>query len=334
MKKCNVNSVASGEFKFIERYFENLTPQSGVTLGIGDDGALISPEEGCETSVVVSMDTIVEAVHFPSRSSAYDIARRALCVNLSDLAAMGAIPRWFTLAMIMPPALASDQWLEGFSRGLGEIAHRYQCALIGGDMTRGDLALSVTAIGQVPLGHEISRSGAKPGDRIYVTGTLGDGAAALHILSGKIQTDQDQRLFEHFYAPTPRISEGVLLRKLASACIDVSDGLVSDLYHICTKSCVGADINLSRLPIHPNVKRKFPKYCNKWALSGGDDYQLCFTVPENRQTKIERLINEGIIDATMIGRIQSGRSICLIDEQGNRVVTEPDTEFQGYNHFV
>ncbi len=325
---------AIGEFDLIQRYFHNLTAQQGVELGIGDDAAVVSFEANSQSRLVVATDSLVADIHFPLCSAAYDIARRSLCVNLSDLAAMGAIPRWFTLALNLPQHLAVDEWLAGFSRGLGEIANDHNCALIGGDVSRGNLALTITIIGQVPADEMLTRGGAKPGDHLYVTGTLGDGAAALWLMSAESNDPMDLRLREHFYAPIPRIKEGIVLRDLATACIDISDGLLSDLAHICLKSSVGAEINLSRLPVHSYLKTNFANFFLEWALSGGDDYELCFTVPSHRVTEIDRLIRQGQIDATPIGKITAGDDIALVSESGRTLNDKHFGKYRGYTHFA
>ena len=328
------SSSTIGEFDLIQRYFCGLTSQHGVELGIGDDAAVISLEELSLGRLVVSMDGLVGDVHFPLHSSGYDIARRALCVNLSDMAAMGATPRWFTLSLNLPEHLAVDDWLADFSKGLGEIANPHNCALIGGDVSRGNLALTITIIGEVPADQALTRKGASPGDHIYVTGTLGDGAAALQLVSGASGDLVDRRLYEHFYAPKPRIEEGLILRGIASACIDISDGLLSDLSHICAKSEVGADINLSCLPVHSGLKTNYSNCFLEWALSGGDDYELCFTVPSERVAQIDSLVQQGRIDATFIGEIIAGKDIALISEAGRKLLDKRVGKYRGYNHFV
>ncbi len=327
-------SSTVGEFDLIQRYFHELTSQHGVELGIGDDAAVISLVDNPLSRLVVSMDSLVSDIHFPSCSSAYDIAQRSLCVNLSDMAAMGATPRWFTLALHLPEQLAVDEWLSGFSKGLGEIANCHNCALIGGDVSRGNLALSITIIGQVQADQALTRKGARPGDQIYVTGTLGDGAAALRTMFSESNDPMDLRLYRHFYSPTPRIKEGVLLRDLASACIDISDGLLSDLGHICLKSAVGAEITLSCLPVHSDLKTNFSNDFLDWALSGGDDYELCFTVPSGRVNEIDRLVRQGQIDATLIGQIVEGDDIALVSDSGKQSINKSGKKHRGYTHFV
>tara|TARA_B110000046_G_C13017221_1_gene409354 strand:+ start:2143 stop:3039 length:897 start_codon:yes stop_codon:yes gene_type:complete len=271
-----------------------------VALGIGDDGALVNPS--INTQLVVATDTLVSSVHFPAHASAEQIATRALCVNLSDMAAMGATPRWFTLALTLEKA--DPLWLAGFSRGLAKIAKEFGIALIGGDTTSGPLTISLTLLGEVSVGGALQRDGAKAGDSIYVTGTLGDGAAGLDTLQHPGVEKDTQRLLERFYRPQPQVQAGQKLQGIASACIDISDGLISDLGHICKASGVSANIDSKRLPIHPEVTRRFPQQALNWALVGGDDYQLCFTVAKSNRDRIDRLIRQGELDATMVGKIQ------------------------------
>ena len=271
-----------------------------MALGIGDDGALVNPS--INTQLVVATDTLVSSVHFPAHASAEQIATRALCVNLSDMAAMGATPRWFTLALTLEKA--DPLWLAGFSRGLAKIAKEFGIALIGGDTTSGPLTISLTLLGEVSVGGALQRDGAKAGDSIYVTGTLGDGAAGLDTLQHAGVEKDTQRLLERFYRPQPQVQAGQKLQGIASACIDISDGLISDLGHICKASGVSANIDSKRLPIHPEVTRRFPQQALNWALVGGDDYQLCFTVAKSNLDRIDRLIRQGELDATMVGKIQ------------------------------
>ena len=236
----------ASEFSFISRYFKDLTGQQGVALGIGDDAALIDMTPGQQ--LVVATDTLVEGVHFPLSATAEQIATRALCVNLSDIAAMGAKPKWFTLALTIPRETVSSDWLKGFSRGLAAVAKEYDLALVGGDTTAGPLTISITLLAEVPVDGALLRSGAAIGDSIYVTGTLGDGAAALAAITD-ISGDRriSNRLLNRFYCPQPQVQVGIKLRGLASACIDISDGLVADLCLLYTSQSP-RDRSLSRMP--------------------------------------------------------------------------------------
>ena len=248
--------AALGEFALIGNYFRDLTAQADVDLGIGDDAALLSTRQLCGQQLVMASDTLVAGVHFPPDAAAFDIATRAMCVNLSDMAAMGADPKWFTLALTLPPQLATNAWLEAFSRGLAEVAVQFNCALVGGDTTSGPLALTLTVTGTVPEGQALCRHGGRPGDAVYVTGTLGDGAAALNLIQGSNNSVpiDSERLRSRFYQPHPQVLAGLKLRGLASACIDVSDGLLADLGHICQSSKTGAVIRAQALPLHPDLR--------------------------------------------------------------------------------
>lgn len=310
----NKTSPKQSEFDIIETYFKQLTRQKDVRLGIGDDAALVDLSGHESKHLVVATDTLVSGVHFPEDATADLIAQRALCVNLSDMAAMGAEPRWFTLALTLPKANAHSDWLTKFSQGLASIANKYNCALIGGDTTAGPLAITLTLLGEVGANRALTRSGAKPGDSIYVTGMLGDGGAGLEMIRN-IDSVQDMgersRLAERFYSPRPRIAEGLTLSTVASACIDVSDGLIADLTHICVQSGVDAQINSDKLPIHSRIKTNYPSRWLDWALFAGDDYELIFTVPQYHLEQVDQWIHEEALEAVKIGELTSwdGKSI-------------------------
>ncbi len=315
------------EFSLIRRYFAQGPVGPDVVLGIGDDCALLQVPPG--QCLAVSLDTLVAGVHFPVDAKPYDIASRAICTALSDLAAMGARPLWITLGLTMPSA--DEPWMRDFCAGLFATAVQYQVALVGGDTTRGPLTISVQVHGAVAPQRALRRSGAKPGDSIYVTGTLGDGAAALALIQQEFEVTPAARdyLLERFYRPSPQLAAGQALAGLASACIDVSDGLCADLGHLCTASGVGARVDADRLPIAA-VWREVASAQQRihWALSGGDDYQLCFTVPAHRLPEVEALQQQGIIQATAIGTITHALGV---------VVTQAGEPFAlahtGYNHF-
>ncbi|MCS5587324.1 MAG: thiamine-phosphate kinase [Porticoccaceae bacterium] len=321
---------STGEFALIDNYFKDLTGQSGVVVGIGDDAAVIAAD--ALSQMAVATDTLVESVHFPQWAEAKQIATRALCVNLSDMAAMGAEPKWFTLALTLPVETASDAWLRGFSAGLAQIAAQHNIALIGGDTTAGPLTISITLLGELPKGRGLYRNGAKSGDMIYVSGTLGDGAAALEGLVTNPQgvLGQNKRLLEHFYCPVPQLELGLGLCDFASACIDISDGLVADLGHLCEASQVSAQIYSQQLPIHPELKQLSKQQYLQWALSGGDDYQLCFTLPEAQQRAFEGWAASNKIPVTAIGKmvpLDHNQNYIRVDNQSVSVITG------GYNHF-
>ena len=298
-----------------------------MALGIGDDAALLNMP--ADQQLVVATDTLVESVHFPPQASAEHIATRALCVNLSDMAAMGARPRWFTLALTLPATMASTQWLESFSRGLATVAEQYDIALVGGDTTAGPLTISLTLLAEVPVAQSLRRDGAKPGDTLYVTGTLGDGAAALEIIS-RGDLAHSERLLTRFYQPQPQIEAGIRLRNVASACIDISDGLIADLGHICKASGVRSDIQTKLLPIHQQLHQLWPQQAVDWALSGGDDYQLCFTVPQSRCEIVNQWIDAGEFDATMVGQIlapDNSKNLVIVDGSASADIK------RGFDHF-
>lgn len=301
-------------------------------MGIGDDGALINPSDNQQ--LVVASDTLVEDVHFPAAATGRQVATRALCVNLSDMAAMGAQPRWFTLALTLPEERANSAWLADFSAGIAEIAKQFDIALVGGDTTSGPLTVSITMLGEVPPAESLQRSGAAVGDSVFVTGYLGDGAAGLKSISSinnsYINSD---RLLQRFYAPQPQIKTAIHLRGIASACIDISDGLVADLGHICQASAVAATVYIQQLPIAEDVRKLSPNNCIDWALFGGDDYQLCFTVSADKIDKLEQLIDGGELNACKIGTIQiaadGGCPVTVLDSNNSPIALNK----QGYDHF-
>ncbi len=315
-----------GEFELINQYFKRSAMCNTVALGVGDDCCLLQPPPGKQ--LAISVDTLVADVHFPAGGDPEAIAERALCVSLSDLAAMGAEPLWFTLSLTMPEA--NQAWVAAFSKGIFRVASGYDCELVGGDTTRGPLSVSVQVMGSVEPALAMKRSGAEAGDQVFVTGTLGDGAAALAAFSGTLKADNEsfQYLSQRYYHPMPRFKAAQTLAPLTSAAIDISDGLLADLGHICEASGVGARVFVESLPLSSAVKNcAVTRLQHQWALSGGDDYQLCFTVPAARLPKMETLIERGL-DATHIGEITEGRGVHC------RLVGEPfDIDNKGFNHF-
>ena len=266
------------EFQLIERYFRRPAPGgAGVEVGIGDDGAIVRLPPGRELVVVV--DTLVAGVHFPADMVPAEVGYRALAVNLSDVAAMGAEPAWMTLALTLPAPDAD--WLEGFAAGLWDLAGRHGVALVGGDTTRGPLTVSVQVLGHLPAGTRLLRGGARPGDRVFVSGTPGDAAAGLGLRSPG--SEAERRLRARFLRPEPRLGLGRALAGRASAAIaaiDVSDGLLADLAHICEASGTGAVIDEERLPLSAAlIEFAGRERAAELALTGGDDYELCFTLP-------------------------------------------------------
>ncbi|GAB2509077.1 thiamine-phosphate kinase [Microbulbifer agarilyticus] len=297
-----------GEFELIREYFSSRfqtegQPNSGgqgyanqgVELGIGDDCALLNPPAG--KTLATSVDTLVADVHFPASADPYRIASRALRVNLSDLAAMNAEPLWFTLALTLPESNAD--WLEPFARGLAETAHLYGITLIGGDTTKGPLSITIQVTGACDA--PLRRDGAGIGDHIFVSNTLGAGAAALPIVLGEFEgsAEQQQQTEAAYYFPEPQFTVASAIGEYASAALDISDGLHGDLTHICEASGLGAEVDLERLPIAPLAQSVKGERALETALTGGDDYQLCFTVPEQHL----RALGELQLPIAAIGRM-------------------------------
>ena len=287
----------------------------GVVTGIGDDGAVLEPTPGVQQVQVI--DTLVEGVHFPVDSNAADIGYRVVAVNLSDIAAMGARPRWMTLALTMPPK--SEKWLEDFANGLFAAATEFDVVLVGGDTTSGaNVVATIQMSGEVDSGNAILRRGAQAGDTIYVSGTFGDAAAGLLLLRrGK----RDDSLLQRFLRPHARIELGAQLAGCASAAIDVSDGLLGDLKKLLRSSGVGGEVHVERVPTSPRLRRYFDRSETiRLALTGGDDYELCFAASDDVVT--------GIDDITAIGKVTAGSElICFRDGE----IVEYDDS--GYRHF-
>jgi len=287
---------------------------AGVAVGIGDDGAVLVPTVGKEQIQVV--DTLVAGVHFPLSTDPADIAYRAVAVNLSDIAAMGGTPRWMTLALTLNDW--SEQWVESFATGLFLAADKYDVALIGGDTTSGPtITVTVTVIGEVEPGTALLRSGAKPGDTLFVTGTLGDSAAGLSLLQAG---ETDDFLVNRFLRPTPRLEIGKALIGNAHATIDISDGLLGDLKKLLAASGVGGEVDLDKLPLSSALRAEFPPADQRrLALMGGDDYELCFAAPESSV--------ENIAGITAIGRVNESPDLVC---RSHGVVVE--VEHSGYRH--
>jgi len=306
------------EFELIRRFFLRAGGASGVTVGVGDDGAVLVPEPGRELVAVV--DTLVEGVHFPADIRPEDLGYRAVAVNLSDIAAMGARPRWMTLALTIPRA--DEQWLSGFSAGLGQAAG--EVALVGGDTTRGDeVVVSVQIIGDVAAGSALLRSGACVGDTVFVTGTLGDAAAGLELIR---RGRADTYLSGRYYRPVARVAFGQSLAGRASAAIDVSDGLAGDLGRLLAASGVGAELDIDRLPVSEALRAAFDGPARRrFTLSGGDDYELVFTA------RPEDVPASGDLRVTAIGQVVAGDA--LVCREGGVVVPPADYGGGGYDHF-
>ncbi len=316
------------EFSLIETFFRRpAAPAAGVLAGIGDDCALL--DGGAAGVLAVTTDTLVADIHFPAQASAFDIGQRALRVNLSDLAAMGAVPRWFLLALTLPAA--DEDWLRAFSAGLFAVADAHGCALVGGDTTRGPLAVTITALSAVPENVALRRSGAGTGDLVFVTGELGGAAAALADMTATGACSAvDAALNARYWYPEPRLREGVALRGIASAAIDLSDGLVADLGHVARASGVAAELELEKLPLCGAALARFGSdQTRDWALSGGDDYELCFTVPPARLAALETAVRAGHLRALPVGRLVSGTGVHARDGAGRSLALTRT----GYHHF-
>lgn len=323
--------MAFGEFDLIETYFtQRWHTREDVELGIGDDAAILTPAEA--TQLVVATDTMVAGVHFDAQTPARAIGHKVAAVNLSDLAAMGAEPAWLSLALTLPQL--DHEWLTNFSHGLREICEYYGCQLIGGDTTQGPLTVTVTAQGFVPTGQALRRDGAKPGDWIYVSGTLGDAGLALAAQQHRanISDSHYRRVLERLYFPSPRVALGQSLREIASSAIDISDGLAADLGHILKASQVGARIDVDELPLSLALTESLAAdEAIQYALSSGDDYELCFTVPESRRGVFDTLVARHSAKPTCIGRVTNDAGQLKLERDG-AAWQAPSTRL-GYEHF-
>ena len=319
--------MSLSEFNLIERYFNRPSRRAGVVLGVGDDTALLRVPAGMELAVTV--DTLVAGVHFPESAGPAEIAHKALAVNLSDLASMGAEPAWITLALTLPEA--DEAWLAAFAEGLFELADHHGVALVGGDTTRGPLTVTLQAHGLVPFGEALRRDGARPGDGIYLTGSVGDAALGLAaLLEGReLPPEAFDHCVDRLHRPLPRVLEGHALRGLASACIDVSDGVAADLGHILERSRCGARIEAARLPLSSHFAAAFDRPEAAWhtALSGGDDYELLFCVPAAREEALARRLPPDA--CTRIGEIRREPGLLCVDAAGEPL----DLGAAGYQHF-
>ncbi len=318
----------SSEFSIIDHYFsrESKTHDRHLTLGIGDDAALINPPQGYE--LAISVDTLISGHHFPENTSASDIGYKSLVVNLSDMAAMGATPRWVTLSISLPED--DPKWLSDFSTQFFAVADQFGVALIGGDTVKGPLAITVQIIGTVKSGLALKRSDAKAGDLIVISGSLGDAGAGLKIALQQKHavSEQEQALIDRLNRPAPRVELGQQLLSLASSAIDISDGLVSDLGHILKCSGVGARIDAKRLPLSDALA----SYCSEadaqqLALSAGDDYELCFTLPPENQSMLEQISKTCGIALTTIGEITAEDGL-MIENNLNPLHAQ-----SGFDHF-
>jgi thiamine-monophosphate kinase len=341
------------EFDLIRRYFTRATPSA--LLGVGDDAALLQASDG--NVLAVSTDMLVSGTHFLPDADPFLLGHKTLAVNLSDMAAMGATPRWATLAIALPPkdgGGADEAWLEKFSAGFFALAQQYRVELVGGDTTRGPLNLSVTIIGELLASQALRRSGAQIGDEIWVSGCLGDAALALAHLQGDIVLGKAEfaACAPRLHQPQPRVALGIALRGIATSAIDISDGLLADLGHILEASLVGAEIEFALLPVSavlrtcltpPSLPLSGEESCippdkgrlggvellQQCVLSGGDDYELCFTAPRSRHADLLSIAAKLDLPLTTIGKIVAGRECIVHDASGHPIKLESS----GYDHF-
>ena len=320
---------STGEFDLIARYFTR--PAQRSPLGVGDDCALLAPAPGMQ--LAVSSDMLVEGRHFLSTVDPARLGHKALAVNLSDLAACGARPLAFTLALALPGV--DEPWLEGFSRGLFALADEHGCELVGGDTTRGPLNICITVFGEVPTGAALLRSGTRAGDDIWVSGTLGDARLALEVFRGTLALPADvfAAARQRMEQPTPRVALGLALRGTASAAVDVSDGLVGDLGHILASSRVGATLDADvaasvvAAATGSGLGTDVLRTC---ALSGGDDYELVFTAAPSARAAVEQAGKESATRVTRIGRIEADAGLRIVDASGAPIAQR----FGSFDHFA
>lgn len=314
------------EFDIIRRYFTR--PAPGAILGVGDDAAIIKPGRGME--LAVSTDMLVAGKHFFVDADPGKLGEKCLAVNLSDMAAMGATPRWVTLSLALPEA--DEKWIEGFADGFMGLARKYRVDLIGGDTTRGPLNICVQILGEVPKGCALRRDGAKPGDEIWVSGQLGDAALALAHMRHRIVLEPHDvaACVPALHTPTARVKLGEGLRGLARSAIDISDGLLADLGHILECSRAAAVIELDAVP-RSGILEKYlsrPVALNA-LLAGGDDYELCFTASKAKRKSVEKLARELRLKLTRIGEIRKGHGLTVMDPTGKPVTLAAT----GFDHF-
>ncbi len=314
------------EFDLIARHFTR--PAANAVLGVGDDCALLGITHGMD--LAVSTDTMVSGTHFFPDVHPENLGHKALAVNLSDMAAMGAMPYWALLALTVPNV--DHDWLAAFSKGFFDLADEFNVSLVGGDTTRGPLALTVTIMGEVPAGAALRRSGAKVGNDVWVSGNIGDAALAVAHRQGRFKIDEAdyQEALLRLYEPTPRVALGQALRGLATAAIDISDGLLADLGHICRLSGVGATVELEHIPVSAiGAKYVEQEEGRNIVVAGGDDYELCFTAHPNSRESIQDLTKMLGMPLTRIGQIKRGKGVSLLGPDGKAAKIDG----RGYDHF-
>ena len=320
--------MLSSEFEIIEHFFKNATgSNSSVICGIGDDAAIISPPVGHH--LAISTDTLISGVHFFSDTEPYDVGYKSLAVNVSDMAAMAAEPLWVTLSLTLPDS--NRGWVERFTAGFLELATKFNINLIGGDLSHGPLSITVQIIGKVPDGAALTRSGAKPGDGIYVTDCLGGAGLALAVLGGEIQhfPQVPEACMARLNRPVPRIKAGIAIRSMATSAIDISDGLIGDLQHILDSSSVGAEIKLARIPVCPELNDLSDEMKWKFCLGVGDDYELCFTMPDMYADSVIDIEYKSECSVTKIGKITEGKKLEWFSLDGKPYTVSRT----GYRHF-
>jgi len=317
---------SSSEFDLISRHFTR--PAANAVLGVGDDCALVDITNGMD--LAVSTDTMVSGTHFFPDVDPENLGHKSLAVNLSDIAAMGATPYWAMLALTLPTV--DHTWLAAFAKGFFDLASEYNVSLIGGDTTRGPLTLTVTILGQVPTGAALRRNGAKAGNDVWVSGNVGDAALAVAHRHGKLVltvADYHEAVMR-LYEPTPRVALGQALRGMATSAIDISDGLLADLGHICRLSGVGATVDVNSIPVSPIGARHFQSDAGLTAIvAGGDDYELCFTAPANARESIAELTDVLGVPLTRIGQVRRGKGVSLLGPDGKPMKIDG----RGYDHF-
>jgi thiamine-monophosphate kinase len=315
------------EFDVIARHFTR--PATNAVLGVGDDCALVGISRGME--LAVSVDTMVSGTHFFPDVDPENLGHKSLAVNLSDMAAMGAMPYWAMLALTLPKV--DHDWLAAFAKGFFDLAEEFEVSLVGGDTTRGPLTLTVTIMGEVPIGAALRRSGAKAGNDVWVSGRIGDAALAVAHRHGKLVLEESDyhEAVMRLYEPTPRVALGQALRGMATAAIDVSDGLLADLGHICSLSKVGAVVELASIPLSPIGARHVASDAGRNAIvAGGDDYELCFTAHPNSRESLQDLARVLDVPITRIGQVKRGKGVSLVGADGKPVKIDG----RGYDHFA
>jgi thiamine-monophosphate kinase len=317
------------EFDLIARYFVRPSHKKNrATLGIGDDCALLAQDAGMQTAI--STDMLVEGRHFFAGADPYKLGHKSLAVNLSDLAAMGAEPRAFTLAFSLPTA--DEAWLAQFSQGLFALADRHDCELIGGDTTKGPLNICITVFGQIPIGQALRRDTAQIGDDIWVSGTLGDARLALGALRNEypLPADMLDAAAVRLHTPQARVTLGLALRGIAHAALDISDGLIGDLGHILKSSGVGATLDIDALPPGVMLQQQALEMRRRFTLAGGDDYELCFTAPASKRDAILGAALSADTPVTRIGTIDTVPGVRLLDSNGQPL----DLQIAAFDHFA